>query len=480
MNRLLSHGLSLLAAVTFTTVAAADDDEKIALLLKKSPAPANTVGYVNVPALNQLLSAAGVAKRAAQGIEDYWLIADLDLSKMSPRWEAGYATLKQTVQPDQLADSLGGYVDEVEGEKVVWSPNQTYFLAGKENRLGMLRPADRTLLSGWLTPSVSVNYSDFLTRMAGQPESYLSAMLAIETKNAFSPVPLSKHLEGLKSLKSNPPENVAKTLASMEGFSIIVGRKSLNECIVKFEFSKSPAGLKLIAKEMLAEILDNAGTSAAEILTWDVKVEGNVLQFQGPITESTLSGVLSMFSLERQARRAAAATDPAAKSRSKEEQAVYRTKYYFDQVNEIIEQTRNHKSQSTGHLAKWHDQRARQIEELGTLNVDPEMVQYGTDVAQLLRGNALTVRQGNIAVGKQNARDSLNGGYYGSAGYSYGWNGGYGYREGYYYNSLNAANVNNAQARGNAYANWTSTLSTIDKMTADTRRKMTDKYQVQF
>jgi len=332
--------------------------------------------------------------------------------------------------------------------------------------LGILRPTDRTLLAGWLSPNINVQYAPFLNSQATQPESYLSFMMAVDLKNVLSPVPLAKRLETVESLKSNPPESVAGILASLRGFSVIVGRQSLQQCIVNFEFSKSPSSLKLIAADLLAEVMERNGTAAPEIKTWKVSVEGNQLALQGPLTEATLSGLMGIFSLQSQAERAAG---PRLSSDDKEKQVAYQSKHYFDEVNSIVERTRDHRAQTTGAMASWNDKRARQIDELGTLNVDPDVVQYGADVADLLRGNALSSRQTNIKAGMAKANQTLNNGYY---------NDGYGY---YNYNSpTDYQRVTDAMASGSAYGNYRAVLSQIDELTADVRRKMTDKYQIQF
>ena len=115
-------------------------------------------------------------------------------------------------------------------------------------------------------------------------------------------------------------------------------------------------------------------------------------------------------------------------------------------------------------------------DEIGTLNVDADMIQYGSDVANLLRGNALTVRKGNIEAGKIQASqgfggDTGDGGYYGD------------YNSGGYYNSYSRAAskaITGAYARGNAYSNYKEVLNQIDRLTADIRRFMTEKYKIQF
>jgi len=460
-----SRLISLVGLIITLQLSPLAAQEKIELLLERSPAPANLIGYVNVGALDRVMPTASFPPQLRQNISDFWLIADLNLSTMRPNWEAGYATLEQPIKATVLADRIGGYVDRVAGEDVVYSPSQAYLVPGKQNRLGILRPADRALLAGWLKPHLTVNYSEFLKRHAKEPESYLSLMLAVELSHVFSPVALAERLGELEALKSKSPAAVASTLASIEGVSLIVGRRGLNECIVRFEFSKSPAALEPIATSLVTEILERNGTAAPEIAGWATKVDGNALVLQGTVTEATLSGIMGIFSLQGTAKRALRFDESA--DQSEQQQQAYRTKYYFDEVNRIIETTREHESQTTGALAQWNDKRARQIDELGTLNVDPEMVQYGVNVAELLRGNALTVREGNIAAGKTKAVQGA-GGYYG---YGYGYNA---------YGRAASQRVTDARKRGNAYANYREALNQIDQLTADMRRTMTEKYQMQF
>lgn len=449
---------------------AAAQDDKLELLLQRSPSMPNAVGYVNIGSLSALMSEQKINQTVADQVKEYWFLADLDLSSLRPKWEAGYAIVKASLDADQLAAAVGGYTDEVANTPVVWSPGQRYLVPLPDRRLGVLRPADRKLLSSWLEPTGVMSFSDFLTSKAKSPENYLSLMLSIELKDVFSPVPLEAKLADLTSLKSVSPKSAASIIASVQGATILVGRRGLNECIFRLEFTKSPKSLSLVAAEMLAEIAAKNGSAAPEVLTWAVEADETSLTFKGPITEATLSGVLGIFSLQSQASSVSHSLVDASGSRSQQEQAAYQSKHYFEQVGQIIEQTRKHKSQTTGALAKWNDQRARQIDELPVLNVDEQMLQYGSDVAETLRGNALTVREGIIDAGKTKAGQSVSNGYYGGgSGYGYDFN-----------SSTDYQRVTDAVARGNAYTNYRDALSAIDKMTASVRRTMTQKYQIEF
>lgn len=441
---------------------------KLVELLDRAPSPANAIAYIHFPSLTKLMTDADMNPKITRNLDEVWLISDLDLGELKPRWEAGYATLYRDVTAQPIATAVGGYVDEVAGRDVVWSPDQAYLVPLAESRLGFLRPADRAMLSDWIDPSVNVSETAYLASKADQPETYLSLMVSAELQDAFSAVPLAKRLASFDSLQAQSPETVAKVLASVQGVSVIVGRESLSQCILKVDFGKSPQSLMPIANNLLAEILQRYGTAAPEVLSWKAVVNGDSLQFQGAITEDSLTGILNIFSVRGQAERVAEKLSGSVELKKSDEQKVgYTSKNYFDEVTGIIEKTRKHQSQTTGARAKWNDQQARRIDQMGTLNVDPVVIDYAADVAALLRGNALTIRQGNMVAGATKAQQGLGGdGYYG----------------GYYdYNSTgDYQRVTDVQTRTAAYSDYASVLTKIDQMTAALRREMTDKYKVQF
>lgn len=441
---------------------------KLVELLDRAPSPANAIAYIHFPSLTKLVADANMSSKVTRNLDEVWLISDLELGNLQPRWEAGYATLYRDVTAAPIAAALGGYVDEVAGKPVVWSPEQTYLVPLADSRLGFLRPADRSLLADWIDPAINVNETAYLASKANQPEAYLSLMVAAELRDAFSPVPLAKRLASFDSLKAQSPETVAKLLASVEGVSIIVGRESLSQCVLKVDFGKSPQSLLPIASDLLAEILQRYGTAAPEVLTWKATVKDNTMALQGPITEDSLEGILNIFSVRGQAERVADKMSGSMKlEKSDEQKMAYTSKNYFDEVGTIVEKTRKHQSQTTGARAKWNDQQARKIDQMGTLNVDPVVVDYAANVAQLLRGNALTIRQGNMAAGATKAQQGLSGDGYYSGSYDYNSTGDY-------------QRVTDVQTRTAAYSDYAGVLAEIDRMTASLRREMTDKYKMQF
>ncbi|MFN3188993.1 MAG: hypothetical protein ACE361_00605 [Aureliella sp.] len=470
--------LTLCAAlVVGGTISAQEPEPKLPGILKRAPSRSNTVVYINPPALSKLMRDAGMTDGLRSNVEEVWAIADLDLDSLRPKWEVGYAKLGSPVDAAALAAGMKGYVDSVSGREVVRTSMESYLIPLEDQRLGFMRPADRSMLATWADESSGgARVSEFLQKQAVRPESYLSFMLAVDVANRFSPVGLEDRISTLGVMQGQDAKKMAEIMASVKGISIIVGRRSLSECILALEHSKSPEALLPIANKLLVEILERNGTSAPEVATWKASVKGNTLQFQGPISESSLDGVLGILSLQGHASQIADAT---AKSELREENlAAYKSKQYFDKVNAYIERVRKYKAQTTGFRAKWNETQARRIEELNTLDVDPELVDYGFAVAQMLRGNAVSIQKGNVAAGQLQASPS-NG--YGGEYYNYG-----GYGGGYYGNGYNAysrardqASVGARQRMG-AYGSYKEAIAAIDELTAQTRRSMTSKFGINF
>lgn len=462
---------TLLLLLTFLSISQAQEP-KLEGLLQRSPSPANSICYIHTPSLKKLLADANLTLDLADKVEEVWLVSDLDTEALQPMWEAGYATMKQTSDVEALAKSVGGYVDMIGDQKVVWTPKQSYLLPIGQNRIGFLRPAKRNLLSEWIQGTRSTAIPAFLAAQAKQPEQYLSVMLAVNLKNTFSPVNLAQRLGSFESLKNQNADEAAQLLATIQGISLIVGRQSLAECILTVEFDQSPASLSAVGGAVLNEVLNQNGTSAPEVASWKVKVDGNKLSFQGPISAESLDSVLGIFSIQGYAEEVSDKLAPMPQTTQGSSSAMQiASKEYFDKVKVFIERVRKYEAQSTGYRAKWDEQQARRIDELGTLNVDPQLIEYGTTVASILRGNSTSIRVGNVAAGQVEASQATSGGYYG------------GYYGGSYLSNRAAmrdAMTTGAQQRMAAGGSYRVALSNIDQLTGAVRRAMTEKYKVQF
>lgn len=123
----------------------------------------------------------------------------------------------------------------------------------------------------------------------------------------------------------------------------------------------------------------------------------------------------------------------------------------------------------------WDDKFARKIDALPILNVDPDLINYGANVSSLLRGAGLTIRNTNLQAGVQkigNQTTTVGGAvanpYSGTTGFV---------------NLYSPTHINEKitqQARQTGMSAHLKNMSQIDQMTADVRRDMTMRYQIEF
>ncbi len=476
---LYRFSVSMLMVLTIGQWSVAQEP-KLEKLLQRSPLPANAICYLHTPSLKKLLADANLTMELADKAEEVWLVSDLDTEALKPNWEAGYATIRQTMDADSLAKALGGYVDMIGDQKAVWTPKQSYIVPLGQDQIGFLRPAKRNLLAEWIDGTTHNPIPAYLATQAKQPEQYLSFMIALNLKNTFSAVNLKSRVPSFDALKGQDPQAIAELFSTVQGINLIVGRQSLSECILTVEFGQSPASLAAIGSAVLNEVLNRNGTSAPEVASWKTKVDGNKLSFQGPISAELLDSVLGIFSIGEHANEVTKKLAPMSQSTQSSSSAIQvASKEYFDKVIAFIERVRKYEAQSTGYRAKWDEQQARRIDEIGTLNVDPQLIQYGANVSSILRGNSTAIRVGNVAAGQVEAGQANSGGYYG--GY---YGGAYGGSYGGSYVSNQAA-MNNAMTTGTqqrmaAGGSYRQAIASIDQMTGEVRRAMTEKFQVQF
>lgn len=196
-------------------------------------------------------------------------------------------------------------------------------------------------------------------------------------------------------------------------------------------------------------------------------MDGNTISLRGTITAKTIDDLLGIFTLQRQASNLQQSAGASSVNETSDSLKFEATKSYYEKTASILKRVRDYSADNTGDRAQWNGRMARRIDELPTLNVDPEVIEYGIKVSQGLRGNMVALQTTNIstyASAIQNGAASISyGGYYGG-----------------YYNDANAPYQyrQSAQAQGNY--SYRELIGELDQLEADMRRSLTAKYQVQF
>ncbi|MCY2985994.1 MAG: hypothetical protein NTY15_20385 [Planctomycetota bacterium] len=418
------------------------------------------------------------------GMGEVHVAAELSLNPLQPKWEIGMVTFRNLKTAEYLAKAVKGYVDTIDGKNVVWSPRQSYLIPMEKNVLGIVRPTDRKLVARWLSKEEKSGSSAYLKKHAMQSTKFLSLMLAVDIEDTWSALAIENRIANFASLKGLDVKANAKLLSTVRGIQIIVGRKNLDECIISLEFANSPSALLPIAKEFFIEVLSLARSSVPEASKWTASVDGNSLAFRGSISVETIDHLLGIFTLQEQASRLPSTETAAKEPASKELESLHDStsestllelnKTYLAKSSNIIKRVREYSAVNTGDRAQWDGQMARRLDDLPTLNVDPELVDFSVRVAQGLRGNMVAMQQSNIQMG---AAATVNGAGDSQVGYYYGR-----YGATHYYNNSDANSTGRYQAVAQAQGNYSyrELMAQIDALEGEIRRKMTEKYKVQF
>jgi hypothetical protein len=293
-------------------------------------------------------------------------------------------------------------------------------------------------------------------------------LLAVDLEDVWSPIAIQDKISGFASLKSVNSKQVVTLLSSIRGIRLVVSKKNLDDCIISIEFGGSPEFLLPVAKDFFVEVLDRSQSSIPEASDWTPSVDGNVLAFRGKISPATLDDLLGVFTAQQVHERLTNGESESSGNSNQEKTGLNASKDYFNKVTDIIDRVRSYSAHGTGDRAQWNARLANRIDELPTLNVDSDLIDFGVRVSSGLRGNVVAMQKANITAGT--ARVVNEGGY----GY-----GNYNYAGGYYYD-VNAPAKYRATAQGAGNMSYRELISAIDQMVGDIRREMTEKYQVQF
>ncbi len=463
-------------------------------LLDHPRAGTNAIALVNADALRlgalklknykggeQKGAAANLMAELPEHVKKAALSSFLDLDTLDPVWEMGTLIFEKNKLPTPtgIATHEGGYVDDVAGRKVIWSPRNRYILLQNADRLTINKPADRPAVANWIRSLTkgAVPLPDYLKRAAERTSDNAPLVLAIEMVDAVSPIPLKEKMATLQSLAGTKIDlgALAKLFGEIQGITFSISTEEQFQGQLQIDFSSAATLLQKHGKPVVLEILGRRGILLPEMKEWEGHVEGKALILSGPINAMSIVNLLSLFSSTPSADTSP--DESSENSQSEEKKKGQMSKRYFTSVTRIVEETRNLKGVGIGEHGIWNDKLSRKIDQLPILGVDPDVLNYGANVSQLLRGAGITIRKANIVAGTQIAPDVTT---TASAGFGVGYGGGYGY--GAY--SINNNEFYNQQVWQQAHATGItqhiSNLEQIDNLTRAIRRAMTERYQVEF
>jgi hypothetical protein len=441
--------LSLVGAITENASAAVP----AAAYLRWLPEQANAVLVIDVDGL----------RRSPMGVQEGWgtkpraastgailpvlipdastllLGAQLDPSTLTPVWEVGIVTLKRELSLSDLAGQRADAIDTVSGVRCMPSVRNGYIAELGPRALGIMAPANRQYLARWLKftkESNTVVLTPWLQETLSSASSRDQVALAVELGDLQNPQGIKFFLKGCESLRKKRADvdRLAKLLGGTRGVSLRMRVDNSIHGELRCDFSTPIGSQGLYLKPIILEILANMGAAIPELESWTSTPEGSTLVLAGDLSEA---GARRILSLLRPPVLAPAAGSPAGADQGTQDPVVA-SQTYFMEITRLIDDLKRLKPKNVKENALWHQKYADWIDRLPILNVDPDLLTYGRDVAMRFRALSQSLQgiyMNNRYLNTQRAFGqavvpqttwNIGFGSYGPAGGYYGGYGGYG------------------------------------------------------
>ncbi len=484
-------------------------------LAKQVPSSTNAIAFINV----EKLMASPVAVREkwsekkdsafASGISFLppdtkvaLLPMQLDFEMWVPMWEA--ALMEIDHEPSQaVAIALtGGAADTVVGREAVALPGDAYLVRLAAKTVSFMAPANRQAVARWMREidaRKKMNLSPYLTEAYGYANDVgTPVILALDLEDAITPDSLKEKLEESKEFLAKhklDAGEMAALLSSIRGITLGIVFEDKPFGKVRVDFGSEVTLDPETAKQILLHVLAKRGAMIDEFEEWKPAVKGRTFTLEGNLAASGMMRISTLFN--RPPSLKPHEVTPEQKAMTKEQQVVAASQNYFKQINKLYADLRSQKASNSSYtmpqLGVWMSKYAAKIDQLSVLNVDPELVDYGANAADLLRGGYNAIREGAAENRVRQVNTPMQYNYY-----SYGTTYGYTYRDGYMgggvvpYGSYGTVAVADtaayrqartaihAEERVKAGTQARSNIQELERATAEIRKKMTVKYQVDF
>lgn len=425
-------------------------------------------------------------------------------------WEMALIRLEGERSVSSVAKRYGGSMDNLEGRTAAKLPNDHYVVQLSKDLLGTYTPANRQDVSRWLrrTDSVSTDakYSPYLVQaFKYATEVGTPIIMAMDISDTLSPdaikAKLLSYAEPLKAagvdVSGVSIDELSKLIGGVQGITLGVSIKDDAIGAIRVDFKGPPGQLATIGKPLLIEILKKQGAMIDDFENWTPSVVGNTFLMQGKLSVDGTRRVMSVLSLPHQLSDAMqSASSPGSDQEGSAKRIA--AQQYYNSVTSLIDDLRikpkRDKVKTFGQAAMWYDRYARKIDNLPILGVDEDLLNFGSNIAELFRTAEMEMKGvGMRASNRRAGNNASSGGYsYSSGGYRAGWgytSGGYG-DQGYTARlgpgraSLQEKGRTDAiitrQERTKGASSVQQIWQTIDQETYAVRRHLTDKYQMEF
>jgi hypothetical protein len=421
----------------------------------------------------------------------------LDFQLLQPRWRVAAMELKYEPSAPKAAVRYGGQVDNIEGMEAVLMPDGAYLVKFGSKRVGAMSPGDRQKVARWIKQVYSNDptvLSPYMQQAVKFAEGNAGIILALDLQHFVAAADARAALAEWDVLKDRDVDldQVAEVLASIQGVMLGVSVVDQRSGAIRVDFAQDASVLQEFAKPLLLEVLARRGLMIDEFQEWTAEVRGKTIALRGVFYESGMRRVLSILDAPVSVQQHLASSSEIESSSTDQQLVIATSQSYFKSITTLLDDLDIKRSSDQfvtwGQVGAWFEKYARKIDALPILNVDPELLDFGAYVADSLRDAENAMKGIGVRTSYRETElptqynYNVRGGAVGGRGW-YGGGGGYGYawsaREDVRGEQATRAHVaTQERIRGNVQTNHIT--QGLVEATAEMRRHLTEKYQVEF
>jgi hypothetical protein len=403
------------------------------------------------------------------------LVADFD-----NLWDTALIETINEASLPYLAKREGGYLDKVEGQQVAYSPRNAFFVSLKPTILSVSFPANKQDLGRWLRSlqrREDPQISEYLQNAVSLAHGKNHIVAAIDLGDLLTSRQVRDQLHSASSLagKDVDLDALTRLLTSIKGVTFTVEAADRLNGKMQVDFAESPASMKHVARELIFEVLDNQGMMLdEEIRNWAIRFEAKAITLEGRLYTKGLRALTDLIPvpnetlpLQEADTKAGGTTGGSPGSAATEDSKAATSKKYFQRVTTILDTLRSEvKEAKTAKLTRMVlDRGALEIDRLPVLNVDEDLIAFGSGVGSALRNMRNLSKTASLDAKYRQA------GYAGYGGYGGFYGGG---------SSTLATSVMRKQESTLLQANELTIFTMLQEKTAEIRKQMTLKYKIEF
>ncbi len=414
--------------------------------------------------------------------ERYMLAAKLNfVSNAEDVWDVAMIETTSDLSLPYLAKTEGGYLDTVEGRQVAFSPRDAFFVLFEPTILGVYFPANRQDLGRWLRTLKRLNdpqVSEYLRNAVALAHGN-HMVVAFDLQDLFTSRMIRDRLHQAESLagKEIDLDALTKVLTSLKGVTLSMQATDRLNGKLRLDFGESPAPMKHVAKALIFEVLENQGMLLNEIKEWRILIEAKAITLEGRMTTKGLRTLTDLIpipaetlDLQKTEPKAGGTAPGSTTTASPQDSKLTASKRYFKHINLLLDQLRTDLKDpimSPKIAQRLVNKAALEVDRLPVLNVDEELIAYGTGVSETFRNMRNLSKNASLDASYRQASMAGNQGY------------GYG---GFYGGTSLSGSVSVMRQQETAVlkSNQLAVVTMLEEKTAEIRKKMTLKYQVEF